>query len=98
MWFVQLEAQFALVCATTNATKFNHALAGVGEEFVTLVAGVLSGCSYTRLNDQLIRRLSVCERAKLNYLLTDLTLDGRTPSQLLQEMKQLSGTRSVRSP
>lgn len=74
--------QFALAGVIMSATKFNHALVGLDEESVALVASVLSGFSYGRLKDQFIRRLSVSERAKLNHLLMDLTLDDRIPGQL----------------
>lgn len=57
-----------------DASKFNHALVGLDEESVALIAIVLSECSYDRLKDQLITRLSVSKTAKLNHLLLDLTL------------------------
>lgn len=41
--------------------------------------------------EETINHLAVTEVAKCNHLLTDLTLGGRTPSQLLNRMKQLSG-------
>lgn len=41
---------------------------------VALIAIVLSGCSYDRLKDQFITRLTVSKTAKLNHLLPDLIL------------------------
>lgn len=38
-----------------------------------------------------MKRLSLSETAKLNHLLTKLTLGDHTLSQLLREMKQLGG-------
>lgn len=47
----ELDVQFALAGVITGATKFNHALVGLDEESVALVASVLSGFSYGRLKD-----------------------------------------------
>lgn len=44
-----------------------------------------------------MRRLSVSETDVLNHLLTDLTSDDCTPSQLLRKIKQLNGDKARRS-
>lgn len=77
-WFLQLEEQFALGTVTTGSTKFNHAVVGLDKESAALVVDVLSKYSQARLTDQLIRHLSVGEAAKLNHLLTHLTLHDHT--------------------
>lgn len=64
-----MEAQFTPAGVTKDATRFN-------EE-----SDVLTECSYARFKDQLIRRLSVSETAKLNHILIDVTLGDRTPNQ-----------------
>lgn len=50
-----------------DATKFSHALVGLDEKSIVFVANGLKECFYTQLKDQLIRRLSVSETAKLNF-------------------------------
>ncbi|CAD7093678.1 unnamed protein product [Hermetia illucens] len=64
-----LEEQFALTCVMAEPTSFNHTFIGLDEETIGLVTDVLEECSYVRLKDQVIRRLSVSEKAKLNHLL-----------------------------
>lgn len=52
-----------------DATRFNHELIGLNEETIGLFADVLGDSSYDRPKEQLIRRLSVNEKTKLNHLL-----------------------------
>lgn len=80
VWF-QHKAHFALTGVTSDATLFNHALVRPNENLF----------GYEILKEHLIRRLSVSETTKPNYLLTELTLGGQTPSQLLREIRQLAG-------
>lgn len=51
-----------------------HALIGLDEETIRQVVDVLEDCSYVRLKES---------------LLNELTLDKRTPRQLLKKMSQL---------
>lgn len=60
------------ICAcgvTADDTMFNHALIGLDEKTIGLLSDVLEECSYVHLKEQLIRRLSVSEEAKLEHLL-----------------------------
>lgn len=41
----QLEAQFALAVITTDVTRYTHALVGLDEDSIGLVADVLEECS-----------------------------------------------------
>lgn len=63
----QLEVQFALAGITMNTTRFNEALVGMDEEIIELVRHVLDDGSYRRDREQLIKRPSVSETAKLNH-------------------------------
>lgn len=54
-------AQFALAFVTTDATRCNHALVGLDEGTIGLVANVLEDRTQIRLKEQLIGWLSVSE-------------------------------------
>lgn len=55
----QLEVQFALAGITMNTTRFNEALVGMDEEIIELEG--------LKDREQLIKRPSVSETAKLNH-------------------------------
>lgn len=72
-----------------DATRYNHSLVWLDEETIVLVFDVLEDCSYKRLKEQLIKRLSGSEAAKSNHLLMELIFCDRAPSKPLCEIKQI---------
>lgn len=61
----------------------HHPFIGLNNETTKFEAAMLENC----FNEWLKECLSISETAKLNYLLTKLTLGDRAPSQLLGDNK-----------
>ncbi|GBL83454.1 hypothetical protein AVEN_48336-1 [Araneus ventricosus] len=93
LWFVQLEAQFALAGITVDDTKFNHAISAVVSEILISVSGIILRPpdidKYTILKKRLIDLHSESEASKIRALLQGLQLGDQRPSQLLTRMRAL---------
>ncbi|GBO30382.1 hypothetical protein AVEN_183337-1 [Araneus ventricosus] len=95
LWFVQLEAQFALAGITVDDTKFNHVISAVDSEILNSVSDIILRPpdidKYTILKKRLIELHSESEASKIRTLLQGLELGDQRPSQLLTRMRALAG-------
>lgn len=96
IWFKSVEAQFALPPAITcDLTMYNTVVAALDGDILGQVSDVImqppTVDKYKTLKNRLVERFSDSEAKRLKKLLADFSLDGRTPSQLLREMKVLAG-------
>ncbi|KAK4876264.1 hypothetical protein RN001_012686 [Aquatica leii] len=96
MWFSVVEAQFVLSSITADSTKYFTVVAHLDQKSLGLVSDIIANPhmqgKYESLRNALISRLTESENSKLQKLLHDFELGDRTPSQLLREMKSLSGS------
>ncbi|GBO33497.1 hypothetical protein AVEN_143951-1 [Araneus ventricosus] len=95
LWFVQLEAQFALAGITVDDTKFNHVISAVDSVILNSVSDIILRPpdidKYTILKKRLIELHSESEASKIRTLLQGLELGDQRPSQLLTRMRALAG-------
>ncbi|GBN01400.1 Transposon Ty3-I Gag-Pol polyprotein, partial [Araneus ventricosus] len=95
LWFVQLDAQFALAGITVDDTKFNHVISAVDSEILNSVSDIILRPpdidKYTILKKRLIELHSETEASKIRTLLQGLELGDQRPSQLLTRMRALAG-------
>ena len=95
LWFVQLEAQFALAGITADETKFNHVISAVDSDILNCVCDIIlkppDTDKYPTLKKRLIELHSESESSKIRTLLQGLELGDQRPSQLLAHMKTLAG-------
>lgn len=96
LWFVQLEAQFALSSITADLTKYNHVLSVVDTSILSQISELLlnppADNKYNAIKDRLISIYSDSQEKKLKTLLSDMNLGDKKPSQLLNEMTRLGGS------
>ena len=94
---IQVEAQFACRCITSERTKFDHLVSSLSPEYAAEVRDLLlrppTDNPYTTLKEQLTKRTALSEQRRLQQLLTGEELGDRKPTQLLHRMQQLLGDR-----
>ncbi|GFR05232.1 uncharacterized protein TNCT_356151 [Trichonephila clavata] len=95
LWFVQLEAQFALAGITADDTKFNHVISAIDSDILNCVCDIIlkppDADKYSTLKNRLIELHSESEASKIRTMLQGLELGDQRPSQLLARMKALAG-------
>lgn len=99
IWFTQAEAQFALRSINNDSTKYYHVLAALDQETAIKISDVIQSApttdKYNSLKKRLLQafELQETERAEQLLFLASAGLGDRTPSQLMEEMLQLLGTK-----
>ena len=95
LWFQQLDSQFHNAGITNDVTKYHTLVGAVESDVLACVSDIILQPPTQDLYATLRRRLedhySESEEKRLRKLLSDLELDDRRPSQLLREMRDLSG-------
>ncbi|CAE1274876.1 unnamed protein product [Acanthosepion pharaonis] len=98
-WFLQMEAIFTVRRITDQKTKFGHVVAVLPPAIVDEVADFLEAVPevepYARLKEAILRRMGRTEESLIRELFSNLTCDGRTPSQLLRYMKSRLGKNTM---
>lgn len=93
IWFMQVEAQFATRCITTEETRYAYVVAALQPSIAQEVRDILMSPPathpYSTLKEELVKRTSESERKRLHQLLITEELGDRKPSQLLRKMQQL---------
>lgn len=93
LWFVQVEAQFALYRIVSEQTKFYIIIAELDTELLTNVSDIVlkpPADVYTQLKKRLIEHFSVSEERRIKQLLSNLEIGDKKPSMLLREMRNLA--------
>lgn len=94
VWFIQIESQFHMSGISLDLTKFHAVVASLDAKFLSCVKDIITAPpdknAYQALKDRLLAEFSQTETTRLKLLLKDLQLGDRRPSQLLNEMKNLS--------
>jgi hypothetical protein len=91
VWFTPAEAQFSLAGVTDERTKFYHVLSQLEQRFSNEIAGVITvpsqHHSYTRLEEELIKRFSPSQEKRTRQLLAAEDIGDGKPSQFLRPAK-----------
>ncbi|XP_058803955.1 uncharacterized protein LOC131671502 [Phymastichus coffea] len=94
-WFIQLESVFACHQISSDLQRYHAAVAGLDSETVQDLLDVLQNApasgKYANLKDQVIHRYGDSATQRLHKLFSGLTMEDRTPSQLLRRMRGLAG-------
>lgn len=97
----QMEAIFVVRRISDQKTKFGHVVAALPPTIVDELSDFLEAVPevepYNTLKEA-IRRMGRSEEALIRELFSDLTRDGRTPSQLLRFMKSRLGKNIMAEP
>ena len=101
IWFLQVEAQFAVSGITQDNTKYNIIIANIDSSVLNDVSDLLLNPpqenKYDVLKNRLIKVNADSEEKKLKTLLQDIELGDQKPSNLLRNMRELAGTRVAES-
>lgn len=95
MWFVQLEASFALANISNDMRRYNSVISLMDAKHLIQFQGIIrapptDGTAYEVLKKAIIERFADTESVRLRKLLNGLELGDRRPSHLLEEMRELS--------
>lgn len=94
LWFLQLEAQFALCNIVSDLTKFNTVVGNVDPTFLDPVKDIIrnppANNKYRTIKERLTQKFEESDHTKIKTLLNELTLGDLKPSDLLHKMQDLS--------
>lgn len=94
LWFLQLEAQFALSNIVSDLTKFNTVVGNVEPSFLDPVKDIIrnppANNRYETIKTRLTKKFEESDNSKIKILLNELTLGDLKPSELLHKMQDLS--------
>ena len=99
IWFAQAEAQFALRGISSDSTKYYHVLAALDQDTAVRISDVILNVPANDKFDSLKKRLlqtfelQETDHAEQLLILASAGLGDRTPSQLMEEILQLLGTK-----
>lgn len=97
IWFAQIEAQFSIAHVRTDISKFNTIVGAIESKVLGQVSDAVLNPPdenrYENLKRVIISRFSDSEQCKMRKLLSEMSLGDQKPSQLLNEMKRLGGTK-----
>jgi len=94
LWFAQLESEFLVYRVRSDDVKFSSILRHLDEQAlltVHIIENVPETDKYIYLKTALINRFTDSEEKRLRQLLAGVELNDKKPSDLLRELKQLSG-------
>ena len=93
-WLAQLEAQFDGLRITSQLARFRFLTGSLptplAGEIRDLIMNPPKDYPYDVIKNAIIQRTSISATKQLETCLHGITLEGRTPSQLLRQMRQLS--------
>ncbi|KAK2578098.1 hypothetical protein KPH14_012843 [Odynerus spinipes] len=95
LWFLQLEAQFALRNITQDDTKYWHVIAQleahVVEELEDILTSPPTQDKYQNLKQEIIKRFTPSKDSRMQKLMEHEEMGDRTPSQFFRYLKNLAG-------
>ncbi|KAL0851026.1 hypothetical protein ABMA28_006918 [Loxostege sticticalis] len=96
IWFAQVEAQFHLAGINNDMTMFSHVIGTIDQRIIGEIEDIVMNPpkenKYTKLKEELIRRLSTSEEQRVRRLLSDEELGDRKPSTFLRHLRSLAGS------
>ncbi|KAL7305206.1 hypothetical protein TKK_0002592 [Trichogramma kaykai] len=96
LWFKLLESEFSLLSITDDNLKFCSVITNAGANICKSSSAFLKSIpdaeleKYSKLKQHLISKYSQTVHQKMNQLLTGVSLEGKKPSDLYNEMSSLA--------
>ena len=95
LWFTIVERSFAASGIKEEETKFGHVLGALDSRYTVEVKDIImkppATAPFTKLKEELIKRLSSSQEKKTLQLLEDAVMGDRKPSQFLRCLRDLAG-------
>lgn len=96
LWFCQVESQFDIAGIRTDVTKFNYIVGKMESNVLSQVSDIIlnrpQADLYTTLKNRILQCFTESAESKFKRLIDEISLDGKKPSNLLREMRELAGT------
>lgn len=96
LWFVNLEAQYALANITADSTKYAHLISCLDAKYAAEVEDIIinppMNGKYDKLKAEIIRRLSISQEQRIRQLLSQEEVGDRKPTQFLRHLRSLAGS------
>ncbi|XP_045783658.1 uncharacterized protein LOC123879808 [Maniola jurtina] len=96
LWFAQIEGQFEIAGVVSENTKFFYITSSLSNQYSKEVKDIITSPPesnrYTKLKEELIKRLSASRDRKIQQLLKHEELGNRKPSQFLRHLIGLAGS------
>lgn len=96
LWFAMVEGSFIGSDVKNEKTKFGYIIAALPPKFATEVKDIIlkppTDNPYTKLREELIKRLSATQEEKTKQLLEREEIGDRKPSQFLRHLQNLADT------
>lgn len=94
LFFIQMEAQFTNGGITRDNSKYNHVIAALDPQYLSMVSDLIrnppADGKYDTLKTRLIGEYTDSDQKKLKVLLTEIELGDDKPSHLLRKMRDLA--------
>ncbi|XP_073844145.1 uncharacterized protein [Musca autumnalis] len=94
LWFMQVEAIFAISGITRDETKFQYVVANIDSNFLPHICDILESPPadgrFVAVKNRLMETFSESQESKLRRLLKNQEIGDQKPSHLLQIMKNLA--------
>lgn len=94
LWFVQVEAAFALSNITADATRFRHVITQLDTQTLPAISDIIlnppAANKYQAIKDRIISSFSETPESKLRQLLRGIDPRDEKPTLLLQRIRNLS--------
>lgn len=91
LWFAQVEASFLCSGVTADTTKFALVVSQLDHRYAAEVEDIITAPpaadAYTRLKNELIRRMSESQEERVRQVLTQEDIGDRKPSQYLRHLR-----------
>lgn len=95
LWFIQAEAVFHSNRVASDLSKYNQVVSALDTDSILQVADFLhnppENDKYTKFKDEIIKRFTESTDRQLHRALTEIQLEDKKPSQLLRQLKILTG-------
>ncbi|KAL7291759.1 hypothetical protein TKK_0014545 [Trichogramma kaykai] len=96
LWFRLLESEFSLLSISDDNLKFCSVITHAGANICKSISAFLKSVpdaepkKYSKLKEHLVSKYSQTVNQKINQLLTGVSLEGKKPSDLFNEMSSLA--------
>ncbi|XP_017480614.1 PREDICTED: uncharacterized protein LOC108369911 [Rhagoletis zephyria] len=96
LWFIQAEAVFHSNRIASDLAKYNQVVSALDTDSILQMADFLhnppDNDKYAKFKDEIIKRFTESTDRQLHRALTEIQLEDKKPSQLLRQLKILTGS------
>ena len=95
LWFAQIESEFTVYRIRSEDIKYSSVIRHLDEQALVAISEIVENPpeidKYNQLKKALINRFTDSEEKRLRQLLAGIELNDKKPTELLREIRQLSG-------